>query len=445
MADTRNHRIRKIDSSGIVSTFAGTGERRWQPRDDEGDPATEVRLHFPTAVVTDPADNLCLLDTWNHQIRRIDPAGAITTVAGNGGAGFAGDGGPAAKALLNIPTGLATDAAGNIYLADSGNHRIRRVDSSGTISTFAGTGDSGDSGDGGTALRAQLAYPVAVASGTAAEVYVVASVSETGNNRVRRIDASSTISAFAGSAEEGFGGDGGPSTEAQPAYPTGVSADADGVVYLADSLNARIRAVRPGAQVTVPLGESGESVALVVSHGGVLTRGGTPLFNGSKLSARNGNEYSLSAEPSGAVRVTHVPEVQRISLVGIPVTLTRREDGAWWIDRVRAENSHRHHHNGKESVLERLGGTWGPAPHVARTVARNTEVAEGVPAVKTSLHHPRVWQSMPSENLTWGIATTTESEESILSEPSLPSQALGSPAFQRIAGRRLRPESPRDG
>ena len=442
VADTRNHRVRKIDSSGIVSTFAGNGERRWRPRDDEGDQATEVSLSFPTAVVADPDDNLYLLDTWNHQIRRIDSAGAITTLAGNGGAGFGGDGGPAAKALLNIPTGLATDAAGNIYVADSGNHRIRKIDSSGTISTIAGTGrngfggdggpavraalanpsgvaadasgnifiadswnhrvrkidssgaistvagtgDIGDSGDGGPALRAQLAYPVAVASGMAGEAYVIAYVPETGNNRVRRIDAGGTISAFAGSAEEGFGGDGGPSPEAQLSYPTGVCADASGVVYVADSLNARIRVVRPGSQVTVPLGDSGESVALVVSHGGVLTRGGMPVLDGSKLSARNGNEYSLSTGPSGAILATYLPQVQQISLAQSPVTLTRLEDGTWWIDQVRAENGHRHLHNGREYVLELLDGTWGLAPYVARTVAGNTAVAEGVRAVEASLH-----------------------------------------------------------
>ena len=442
VADTRNHRIRKIDSSGIVSTFAGNGERRWRPLNDEGDQAAEVALHFPTAVVADPGDNLYLLDTWNHQIRRIDSAGAITTFTGNGGAGFGGDGGPAANALLNIPTGLAMDTAGNIYIADSGNHRIRKIDSSGTISTIAGTGRSGyggdggsavradlanpsavaadasgnifiadtwnhrirkidssgtistvagtggigDSGDGGPGLSAQLAYPVAVASGLAGETYVITYVRETGNNRVRRIDADGTISAFAGSAEEGFGGDGGPAPEAQLSYPTGVCADASGVVYLADSLNARIRAVRPGSQVTVPLGDSGESVALVVSHGGVLTRGGMPVLNGSKLSARNGNEYSLTAEPSGAILATYVPEVQRISLAGSSVTLTTREDGTWWIDQVRAENGHRHLHNGREYVLELWDGTWGLAPYVARTVAGNTEVADGVPAVEASLH-----------------------------------------------------------
>ena len=442
VADTRNHRIRKIDSSGIVSTFAGNGERRWRPRDDEGDQATEVELHFPTAVVTDPDDNLYLLDTWNHQIRKIDSAGAITTLAGNGGAGLAGDGGPAARALLNIPTGLAIDAAGNIYVADSGNHRIRKIDSSGTISTIAGTGrngfggdggpavgaalanpsgvaaddsgniliadtwnhrvrkidssgtistiagtgDVGDSGDGGPARMAQVAYPVAVASGMAGEAYVIAYVPETGNNRVRRIDPDGTISAFAGSAEEGFAGDGGPAHEAQLSYPIGVCADANGVVYLADALNARVRVVRPGSQVTVPLGDSGESVALVVSRGGVLTRGGMPVLSGSKLSARNGNEYSLTAEPGGAILATYVPEVQRISLAGSPVTLTSREDGTWWIDQVRAENGHRHLHNGREYVLELWDGTWGLAPYVARTVAGNTEVADGVPAVEASLH-----------------------------------------------------------
>ena len=452
VADTRNHRIRKIDAAGKVSTFAGTGARRWWvDNDDEGAQASEVELHFPTSVAADAADNIYLLDTWHHQIRMIDTTGAISTVAGTGASGFrgdggtattalldsptgmaidsagniyvadssnhrirkidsagiistvagtgrrgfAGDGGPAARAYLAYPSGVAADASGNIYIADSWNHRIRKVNSSGSISTIAGIGEVGDNGDGGPALNAQLAYPAAVAADRSGSVYVIAYVPETGNHRVRQIDATGRISAFAGSAEEGFRGDGGPAREALLAYPTGVCADASGVVYLTDSLNARIRVIRPGSQVTVPLGESGESVALVVSQGGVLTRGGVPVLNGFKLAAGNGNEYSLTAEPGGAFVATYLPQEQRISLAGSEVTVTSQEDGTWRIGQVRVENGHKYSHGGREYVLELLDGTWGLAPYVVRTVAGSTEVDDGIPAVEASL------------NDAWGLTVDT--------------------------------------
>ena len=445
VADARNHKIRKIDSSGVVSTFAGTGQRGYRPRNDDGQAATEVRLDYPAGVATDAVGNVYLLDSWNNRIRRIDPSGNISTIAGTGDYGFDGDGGPATEALFHSPAAMAVDSAGTIYVADSWNHRvrkidpsgivstiagtgtfgfggdggpavqarlaypagvgvsaegdvyvadwwnhrIRRIDASGTISTLAGTGDAGDSGDGGPASLAQLAYPAGVAADMAGNIYVISYVIETANHRIRRIDGSGTISAFAGSVDAGYGGDGDPATEALLDYPTGVFADPEGSVYIADSLNARIRVVRPGLQVTVPLGESGESVALVVSEGGALTRAGAPVLDGTKLPASNGNEYSLTAEPSGAIVATYLPEQQRVSLAGSQVMLTKQEDGTWRIGDEQVENGHRYSYSGREYVLELRDGNWGLAPYVIRTVAGSTDVTDAIPAVEASLHAAR--------------------------------------------------------
>ena len=175
-------------------------------------------------------------------MRRIDTAGVITTIAGTGEDGFSGDGGPATEAALSYPAGVATDGAGNVYVA--GNHRVRRIDSAGVISTFAGTGEDGFSGDGGPATEAALSYPITVAVDGAGNVYVA----DYGSNRVRRIDTAGVISTFAGTGEAGFSGDGGPATEAQ--FDVGhndgflfVATDAAGNVYVTDAGNHRVRRV----------------------------------------------------------------------------------------------------------------------------------------------------------------------------------------------------------
>ena len=442
VADTRNHRIRKIDPSGVISTLAGTGE---DGDDGDGGPASEARLCFPAGVAADTAGNVYVADNWNHRIRKIDPSGVISTLAGTGVRGIGGDGGPASQARLAHPLAVAVDSAGNVYVADSRNHRIRKIDSSGVISTFAGTGVRGIGGDGGLATRARLAqpsgiasdaagnvyiadnwnhrirmvhpsgvistlggtgarsddgdggpasdagiaYPVAVASDAAGNVYVVAHVPETGNNRVRRIDTDGGISAFAGIEGEGYAGDGSPAAQAELAYPMGVGADSAGNIYIADSRNARIRVVRPGFLINVPLGSSGESVPLVVEDEGALTLGGMPVLSGSEVSSANGSLYVLTQESEGGIVATFVPEIQRVSLAGADVTLTRNEDGTWRIGEDRVENGHRHLHGGKEYVLELADGNWRLAEYTIETVAGTTHVAtDGIPATSANMVIP---------------------------------------------------------
>ena len=243
IADRYNHRIRKVDSTGVITTIAGTGEFG---AGGDGGPATQAQLAFPTNVAVDGAGNLYIADASNHRIRRVDPSGSITTIAGTGERGFAGDGGPATQAQLAFPTDVAVDGAGNLYIADAGNHRIRRVDPSGSITTIAGTGERGFAGDGGPATQARLYDPSGVAVDRAGNLYIA----DSGNHRIRRVSQSGTITTIAGTGERGFGGDGGPAVEAQLYYPRGVAVGQMGDLYIADISNHRIRRVGRSGTIT---------------------------------------------------------------------------------------------------------------------------------------------------------------------------------------------------
>ena len=249
IADTNNHRIRKVDSTGTITTIAGSGPRANSSSRGEfygdGGPATAARLSYPHGVAVDRAGNIYIADSRNHRIRKVDSTGTITTVAGSGatrllGGGFNGDGGPAVLARLSSPSGVALDGAGNLYIADRHNHRIRKVDSSGTITTIAGNGPSGHGsygGDGGPAVLARLSSPSGVTVDGAGNLYIA----DTEGNRIRKVDASGTITTIAGTGEHGIGGDGGPAVLARLFSPSGLAVDGTGNVYIADTHNSRIR------------------------------------------------------------------------------------------------------------------------------------------------------------------------------------------------------------
>ena len=247
VADRLNRRVRRIDRAGVIKTLAGTGASSYG---GDGGPGPRARFHGPAGVALDGLGNVYVADSGNHRVRKIDAAGIITTLAGTGAMGYGGDGGPAAQARLQRPSGVAADSAGNVYVADSGNHRIRRIDAAGTITTLAGTGTPGYSGDGGPAARAQIAYPSGVAVDVQGNVYVADGL----NHRVRRIDATGTITTLAGTGTPGYDGDGGPATHAQLSYPVGVAADTAGNVFVADSVNYRIRRVDARGVVTTVAG-----------------------------------------------------------------------------------------------------------------------------------------------------------------------------------------------
>ena len=223
----------------IITTVAGNGYGVGTSID--GGPATSASLGQPEGVVVDAAGNLYIPDRYGHKVRKIDSAGIITTVAGSGVDGFSGDGGPAINAQLNNPTDLALDAAGNLYIADLLNYRIRKIDAvSGAISTVAGNGSSSSSGDGGLATNASIGPANDLAVDAAANLYIV----DNSNNRVRKIDAATgIINTVAGDGSVGFGGDGGPATSAQFQNIFDIALDTANNLYIADASNRRVRKV----------------------------------------------------------------------------------------------------------------------------------------------------------------------------------------------------------
>jgi len=233
IVDTGNGRVRKVDLSGIITTVAGNGRSGYS---GDGGPATQAQLRSPSRVAVDTLGNLYIADLANDMIRKVDKNAIITTVAGSR---EYGDGGPATEANLFMPTGAAIDACGNLYVADNYRHRVRKMDADGIITTIAGNGDGGYSGDGGLATEAQFYYPSGIAVDTLGNLYIA----DSGNYRVRKVDANGIISTLAGNGIEGYGGDGGPATQARLDYPSDVAVDALGNVYIADSYNNRIRKV----------------------------------------------------------------------------------------------------------------------------------------------------------------------------------------------------------
>jgi uncharacterized protein (TIGR03437 family) len=222
----------------LVTTFAGIGTLG---SNGDGGPASAAQLGSPTNIAFDAQGNLLVADTFNDRIRRIAPDGRITTVAGGAGNGFSGDGGPATQARLNCPTGIAVDAQGNLYIADSENNRIRRVAAAdGIITTIAGTGATGFGGDGGPAAQAQIDLPTQVALTGNNLLYVA----DTDNSRIRRINlADGMITTYAGNGTATFAGDGGAATAASLNRPKGLTFDAQGNLFIADTFNNRVRRV----------------------------------------------------------------------------------------------------------------------------------------------------------------------------------------------------------
>ena len=293
IADYGNSRIRKINTSGIISTVAGTTAGF----SGDGSAATLAQLSSPTDVAVDGSGNLYICDYGNHKIRKVTSSGIISTIAGTTG-GFTGDGGPATAAKLNAPNGVAADGSGNVYIADLRNNRIRKVDAAGTITTIAGSTSSGYSGDGGAATAAGMNSPAFLTVDVAGNVFF----SDMGNFVIRRISVAGDIETVAGTGGGGYSGDGGPATAATMSSPTGVTFDANNNLFITVQGNHVVRKVSTGAIplsgiATVCLGNTTTLSGAV--PGGLWTSGSTSV---ATVGAASGIVYGVTA---GTANITY--------------------------------------------------------------------------------------------------------------------------------------------
>jgi len=286
-----NHRIRKVDNNGIISTIAGTGV---YGHSGDGGLAVNAQMKYPLGVATDKSGNLYFADYDDGTIRKVNiSTGIISTVAGiPGSAGYSGDGGPAINAKLYFPHGVNVDSVGNLYISDSWNYAVRKVDSTtGIITTIAG-GKPGNSGDGGTATNAQLCSPESVVIDSNGNLYIAESsmYMSCGSTRIRKINSSGIISTVAGDCVGGFSGDGGPAVNAQMNQPMGMALDSNGNLYIADYFNHRIRKV-----------DSSGNISTVAGSGnyGVHTNGGFGGDGGVATSALLATPRSVALDSNG--------------------------------------------------------------------------------------------------------------------------------------------------
>jgi sugar lactone lactonase YvrE len=248
VADSFANLVFKISAAGIATVVAGNGSAGYS---GDGGPASSAQLNNPKGLAVDAQGNLFISDSTNRRIRKVSGAGVITTIAGNGTPGYSGDGGPAAQAQIDSPAGLAFDAIGDLFITDIDNSVIRKVSTAGTISTFAGNGTVGYSGDGGLATEATFREPYGVAVDVGGNVYIA----DTFNSVIRKVTPGGIISTFAGNGTYGFSGDGGPALGAEITYPFGISVDAVSNLYIADSSSARVRKVTPTGIITTVAGD----------------------------------------------------------------------------------------------------------------------------------------------------------------------------------------------
>ena len=312
VADRDNNRIRKIDASGTITAFAGTGDRG---NDGDGGPASQAQFRSPEGVALDSLGNVYVADRDNHVVRKIDPSGVISTMAGTGEWGYYGASRLVSEAQFQFPTGaaldpsgnllfgdsdrvwkldptgtitplgeaadglgqwfagpggLAVDLAGNTYVTEEWVGRVSRIDVAGAATTIAGIGERGYAGDGGPAVEAQLRRPKGIAVDTAGNVYV----GDHTDHRVRRIDTTGMISTIAGTGERGYAGDGGPAVKAQLDGPSGIAVDSAGTVYVAEKYKGRVRKIDVHGLITTYATVGGRLEVLATDGSGNLYVGG---------------------------------------------------------------------------------------------------------------------------------------------------------------------------
>jgi len=237
IADTLNHRIRKVDPAGMISTVAGTGTPGF---DDPEGPAALMRLNSPRGIAVGPDGGVYIADSGNNLIRQLTPDGRLITLAGNASNGYSGDGGQARNAALSFPTSVVPARDGSIYISDRNNHRIRKIGVDGRISTIVGNGAQGFAGDGLPASQAHLNFPEKIALAPDGELYFA----DQGNSRIRKLTVDGHVVTVAGTGVQGLAGDGGPVALSQVRRPEAVALAPDGDLYVVDTGNHRIRKVR---------------------------------------------------------------------------------------------------------------------------------------------------------------------------------------------------------
>lgn len=307
VCDENNHRIRKITPAGVISTFAGNGTPGYS---GDGGAATAASLSAPYGIAIDFIGNVYVSDDSYGVIRKINRTGVISTIAGTGTPGFSGDGAAATAARLRNPHGLACDAVGNIYVCDEGNYRVRKISTSGVITTFAGNGSVSytAAGDGGPATAASFANPKDVMVDTLGNVFI----SDQTAYRIRVVNTSGYISTYAGTGSAGFSGDGGPATSASLSYPTYMTTDRSNNLLFADYGNNRIRKVNslttsgcsgtPSAGTAVATRPSAyDTTSFTVSLSGASAISGQ-TYQWQVATALGGNTY---ANISGATNSTY--------------------------------------------------------------------------------------------------------------------------------------------
>lgn len=311
IAEANGNRVLRVTPDGMIEVVAGNGKQGYR---GDGGPAVKAHLDAPFDLAVAPDGSLYLVDSGNHRIRRIKD-GVITTVAGNGRNGFKGDGGPAVKAQLSEPTGIAFGSDGSFYIADRGNQCIRKVDPNGLISSIAGSGPFGYSGDGGPAVLAELADPTSIDVGPDGSLYIV----DKYNHCIRRVNTDGIISTVAGDGTPGYEGDGGVAVQAKLDSPVDLAMTPDGFLYIADGGNHCVRRIHPDGTITTVAGD------------------GKPGFDGDGGLASSGRldtPCDVSIGPDGSLFIADSRNgmIRKISADPITLSLTNHlipsEDGS---------------------------------------------------------------------------------------------------------------------
>lgn len=306
IADAMNHRIRTVQPDGIIRSVVGTGTSGFSA---DSVPAASSAISSAYGVAVDSAGNLYFTDTRNNIVRKVTTAGTMTRIAGTGLPGYRGDGEAATDAWIRTPTGIAVDSAGNVYFSDTANNRVRRIGTDGKIGTFAGTGQPSFAGDGDSAVDAALWGPTALALDSAGNLYIADSF----NHAIRKVDTFGVITTVAGDGLPGFTGDGGPARSARLNTPRGVGVDASGNVWIADTFNNRIRLVSENGVIRTVAG----SGLFGSFAGNIDATSAQLRYPRAALPGPNGTVYVLDSDNHRVLQLTPVPQAPVINSDGV--------------------------------------------------------------------------------------------------------------------------------